>query len=154
MVKPPRNSQSGKVAAPRGRPFARGNPGRKPGSKNRNTLLAEKLAAHQEKLLDAAIEVAFDGDGPMLMFLLKRVLPRERPINIELPAVEFADDEVAAIAKVVHETAEGKITPAEGAAMVASLSSLAKSIELADITKRLDKLEAMVVAKHKVEKPT
>ena len=66
-----------RVATPRGRPFVRGNPGRRSGSKNKNTLLAETfLTEHRRALLLKALEVTLDGDGPMLMFLLKYLLPR------------------------------------------------------------------------------
>ena len=43
----------------RGRPFANGNPGRPPGSKNRTTLLAAALLEGEaEELVHKAVEVA------------------------------------------------------------------------------------------------
>jgi hypothetical protein len=57
----------------RGRPFAKGNPGRKPGSKNKTTLMGQALLKEaEEDLLRKAIEMAKAGDGPMLKFLLDR----------------------------------------------------------------------------------
>jgi hypothetical protein len=51
----------------RGRPFAKGNPGRKPGSKNKTTLIGEALLKEaEEQLLRKAIEMAKAGDGPIV----------------------------------------------------------------------------------------
>ena len=51
----------------RGRPFPRGNPGRRPGSKNRSTLLvAALLEGETEALLRKAIQLARAGNVPML----------------------------------------------------------------------------------------
>ena len=73
-----------------GRPFAKGNPGRPPGSKNRTTLLAAALLEGEaEELVRKAVALAKAGDVGMLKFLLGRILPRERPIEIDLPPLEF-----------------------------------------------------------------
>ena len=44
-----------------------------------------------------AVELAKAGDVVMLKFLLGRILPRERPVKLELPPMEFADDAVEAL---------------------------------------------------------
>ncbi len=85
-------------AAPRGRPFANGNPGRKPGSKNRTTAVATALLdGEAEELVRKAVDLAKAGDVPMLKFLLSRILPRERPVKLDLPPMNFADDAVVAL---------------------------------------------------------
>ena len=67
---------------PRGRPFAKGNSGRRPGSKNRSSVVAASLLAGEKTaLLRKAIELALNGDVPMLKFLLGRLLPRDRLIE-------------------------------------------------------------------------
>jgi hypothetical protein len=72
---------------PRGRPFAKGNSGRRPGSKNKTTIIGQALLKEaEEELLRKAIEMAKAGDGPMLKFLLERILPKER--YIELPPMD------------------------------------------------------------------
>ena len=74
------------LLAPRGRPFANGNPGRKRGSKNRTTVVASALLdGEAEELVRKAVERAKAGDGPMLKFLLSRILPRERLVKLDLP---------------------------------------------------------------------
>jgi hypothetical protein len=89
-----------------------------------------------------AIEVALDGDVPMLKFLLDRILPRERVIRIHLPKIDFADDAVEALGQIIREVADGTITPSEAATLATLPNSLAKAIDVADAVKRLDALEA------------
>ena len=89
-----------------------------------------------------AIEVALDGDVPMLKFLLDRILPRERVIRIDLPKIDFADDAVEALGQIIREVADGTITPSEAATLATLPNSLAKAIDVADAVKRLDALEA------------
>jgi len=98
-----RNPESIHVPAARGRPFANGNPGRKPGSKNRTTLIAAALLdGEEEELVRKAVELAKAGNVPMLKFLLGRILPRERTIKFHLPQMDFADDGVAALAQIMR----------------------------------------------------
>ena len=67
---------------PRGRPFAKGNGGRKLGSRNRATLLADALLeGEQEELIRKGIELAKAGDPQMLKFFLDRILPKERLVK-------------------------------------------------------------------------
>src|SRR5262245_42976542 len=85
-----------------GRPFAKGNPGRKPGSKNKTTLVAEALLkGEEEALLRKAIEMAKGGDGPMLKFLLDRILPKERSVRVELPQLDHGSDTVDALRAII-----------------------------------------------------
>ena len=133
------------LPVPRGRPFANGNAGRKPGSKNRTTVVAEALLEGEaEELVRKAVEVAKAGDVPMLKFLLGRILPRERLIKLDLPGMEFADDAAEALGAVMQAVSEGKISPSEGAAIATLINSYTQAIEMADVVKRLDSLEAQI----------
>src|SRR5450759_3966439 len=81
----------------RGRPFAKGNPGRPNGSKNRTTAIAQALLADEEaELVRKGIELAKAGDVQMLKFLLDRLLPKERLIKIDIPQLDFADEAIGA----------------------------------------------------------
>lgn len=129
----------------RGRPFAKGNPGRPPGSKNRSTLIAEALPEHWEvEVLRAAYEKACDGDPQLLKFFLSRILPREPLVNVDLPTVEYADGLVEALGAILRAVADGKISPTEGAAMATIVSAQTRAIEVADVVKRVDELEAII----------
>ncbi len=141
----PRANGVAPLPAPRGHPFAKGNPGRKPGSKNRATVVtAALLEGEADALVRKAVELAKAGDVTMLKFLLGRILPRERPIKLDVPAMEFADDAVAALGFILRAVAEGRITPSEGAAVGSLIDSYSRAIELADVVKRMDSLEAKI----------
>jgi len=128
-----------------GRPFVNGNPGRKPGSRNRATAVAAALLEGEaEELVRKAVEIAKAGDVPMHKFLLSRFLPRERLIKFELPTMESADDAVEALGSVLRAVSQGEITPSEGAAVAALISSYSQAIDHADVVKRLDALEQLI----------
>jgi hypothetical protein len=131
--------------APRGLPFARGNPGRKPGSRNRTTLVAAALLdGEAEALVRKAIELANAGDRDMLKFLLGRILPRERLIQLDLLSMNFADGPVAAHNAVIGKVAEGKITPSEGAHLAALIDTYIRAVDMVEVVKRLDALESKI----------
>ena len=131
-----------RISAARGRPFAKGNPGRRPGAKNRCTILATALLEGQtEALLRTAIQLASAGDVVMLKFLLGRLLPRERPVTIELPEMAFADDGVEALGSIMRAVSIGAISPDEGAKLAAIVQSFTNAIDTADVVKRLDAIE-------------
>jgi len=127
---------------PRGRPFAKGNGGRKLGSRNRATLLADALLeGDQEELVRKGIELAKAGDPQMLKFFLDRILPKERPVKIDLPPIEHRRDLTAAYAAIVRAVGAGEFTPGEGSAVAALLASIARYIDDAEFEPRLRHLE-------------
>jgi hypothetical protein len=129
----------------RGRPFREGNSGRPPGSKNKDSLvLAALMDGEQEELVRKGIELAKAGNVPMLKLFLGRILPRERPIRIDLPKMQFADDAVEVLGAIVRAVSEGSITPGEGANLANLVNSYARAIDMADVVKRLDTLEARI----------
>jgi len=134
-----------KIPDTRGRPFANGNPGRPPGSKNRTTLLAASLLEGEaEELVRNGVALAKAGDVPMLKFFLSRILPRDRLIQLDLPEMNFADDAVEALGHIMRAVAEGRVSPSEGAALAALINSQTRAIDMADVVKRLDFLEAAI----------
>jgi hypothetical protein len=138
-----RQSNNQQVPAIRGRPFANGNPGRKRGSRNQTTLVAAALLdGEAEELVGKAFELAKAGDAGMLKFLLGRALPRERLIKLDLPHMNFADDAVEALDRIMRSVSEGTISPSEGAALATLINSWAHAIDVADLVKRMNELEA------------
>jgi hypothetical protein len=134
-----------RTPAIRGRPFAKGNGGRRLGSKNHNTLmLAALLDGEKEELVRKGLELAKAGDVALLKFFLSRILPRERPIRIDLPQMEFADDAVEALGSIVRAVSEGAITPSEGADLATLVKSSDHAIEIADVVNRIDALDAKI----------
>jgi hypothetical protein len=124
----------------RGRPFAQGNPGRKPGSKNKTTLIGHALLKDaEEDLLRKAIEMAKAGDGPMLKFLLDRILPKER--CIELPPMDHDCAPVERCEAIIEAVSAGRITPSEAASLVSMAESHARIIDLTEVDERLEAIE-------------
>jgi len=127
----------------RGRPFAKGNPGRRRGAKNRRSLVsAAMLADEEQKLVRKAVQLAEAGDVQMLKLLLGRVLPRERVITVDLPPMIRADDAVEGLGSIMHAVSEGKISPSEGAALATIINSYSRAIDVADMVERLEAIEA------------
>lgn len=126
----------------RGRPFSKGNGGRPPGSKNKTTLVAEALLrGEEEELVRKAIEMAKAGDGPMLKFLLERILPKERAIAIDLPVAGGAIDAVNALGAILDAVGAGQIAPSEATALLSLVIARARIISEAELMSRLEGLE-------------
>ena len=92
----------------RGRPFEKGNTagrGRPEGSRNKATLLLDKLAdAEAEAIQRQVIEAAKGGDLKAAELILARIWPprRGRPVRLELPPVRTAAEVSDGMAAVVE----------------------------------------------------
>ena len=107
--------------AKRGRPFEAGNEfgrGRPLGSRNKNTLIIEELLnENSESLLNKALNLARQGNIPMLRLLLDRVLPRPKDgaVSIGLLPMATTEDLLRAQENALQELALGQITPNQAA---------------------------------------
>src|SRR5450759_1126168 len=130
---------------PRGRTFAKGNGGRKLGARNRASLLADALLeGEEEELVRKGIELAKAGDPQMLKFFLDKILPKDRPVKIDLPPIESRSDLTAAYAAIVQAVGAGEIAPSEGSAVAALLASIARFIDDAEVVAQLRKMEVQL----------
>jgi hypothetical protein len=128
--------------------FGAGNPGRPPGSKNRTTAVAQALLAEEEtELLRKGIELAKAGDVQMLKFLLDRILPKERLIQIDIPQLDVVEKAVDGMAAINSGIAEGRITPSEGAALSSMIASYARTIEVRQLSNRVEAIEHSLIPK-------
>jgi hypothetical protein len=126
----------------RGRPFEKGNGGRRPGSRNRATVVAEALLKSEEvELVRTAIELAKAGDVPMLKFLLDHILPKERPVHVDLPVMDRSSDAVDALAAVIDAVGTGRIAPSEAAALASLVAAYARILNGAELEERLENIE-------------
>jgi hypothetical protein len=131
----------------RGRPFANGNPGRKPGSKNKATLLAASLTREQGgDLLRKAYEMAMGGNVAMMKFLLDRYLPKERSIELELPSLFEARDSVDAMAEIVDAASSGRISPREAADFAQLVSTSLRAIETNEAELKIQMIESELIS--------
>jgi hypothetical protein len=125
------------AAKQRGRPFRpgqSGNPGGRPkGARNRSTVAAEALLVGEaEALTRKAIELAKAGDTTALRLCLERVVPprKDRPISLELPVINSADDANRAMRVVLAAVGEGRITLSEATNLAALIEVSRSSIPL------------------------
>lgn len=133
----------------RGRPFQpgqSGNPAGKPkGARHASTLAMEALLdGEAQALTRKAIELALAGDIPALRLCLERTLPprKDRPLLIELPAIESTADVVKASAAIVSAVATGQITPAEASELSKVIDTHTRAIETHELSERIARLES------------
>lgn len=120
-------------------------PGRPTGLRNRASRAADALLdGEAEALTRKAVELALGGDTTALRLCLERICPprKERPVMVELPAVESAQDAVAALAAILRLVAAGEITPSEGQALAGLVELQRKAIETEEMERRIAALEA------------
>ena len=134
----PRHLDEGRT---RGRPFAKGNPGRKLGSKNNTTVIGQALPNGGLELVQTGYEQAKAGNIPMLKFFLERILPRDRLIQLELPPMEHASDAAALLGAIIDAAGRGQITPNEAAALGHLVETRARIMNDVEINLRLEDLE-------------
>jgi len=127
-------------ARSRGRPFAKGNPGRPAGSKNRKIQLTSEQG---QRLLDRAYELALEGEPLLVKHLLTGFLPKDRLIHIDFdPIGAYAGEAADTIAAIMRAVFSGQITPQEGTALAALATQYSRALDIAEVIKRLDLIEA------------
>ena len=123
------------------KPGQSGNPqGRKPGTGE----IAELRAAISErvpKVLDAMLKKALAGDVGAARLLLERAVAplkaADAPVVVDLSGKSLADQGRAVLAAV----ATGQLAPAQGAALVSALGTLAHVEKVEDLVARVAALE-------------
>ena len=103
-------------------PGQSGNPaGRPRGSRNRRTIIVEKLLDDSAgTLTKAAITLATEGDPAALRACLDRLTPRQRhrPLDFELPHLVTLADTPVAIDAIAQGLAHGELDLEEAAALM------------------------------------
>jgi hypothetical protein len=103
-------------------PGQSGNPaGRPPGSRNKSTVIVEKLLDDSAgELTTAAITRATEGDGAALRACMDRVAPRlrHRPLDFDLPRLVTLADTPPAIDAIAQGLAHGELDLEEAAALM------------------------------------
>ncbi|WP_159717323.1 DUF5681 domain-containing protein [Geminicoccus flavidas] len=144
MINQPDNAEE-KQARGRFRKGESGNPaGRRKGSRNRATVILDRLADGQaEAVLQATIQAALGGDSRAQKAILDRVWParRGKPIRLDLPPVRSAGDAAAALEQVIGEVATGAVTPEEAQVVAGLLETRVRWFETIELEARLERLE-------------
>ena len=139
------NASSTPAGGSRGRPFAAGNPGRRPGSRNKATLAMEALLdGEAEALTRKAVEMALSGDTTALRLCLERIAPprKDRPVSFQLPPLTSARDAAQASAALLQAVADGELTPLEAAELAKLVTSYVEALKACELEERLEALEA------------
>jgi hypothetical protein len=131
----------------RGRPFAPGNPGRRPGSVNKTTkLVAELIREAGPELTRVLIECALARDMAAMKILAPGFLPKQRAFDLELPKVNGSGDAAAVLAAIFEAVTTGRITVAEATALTSLIEAYSRLIAINQFESRLEALEKQVRA--------
>ena len=116
-------------------PGQSGNPaGKKPGTRNRATLLHDALRDREERtVVRVVIDKALAGNSAAARFVIGLLMPRprDRPIALELPDGAGARDILAAANATVQAMADGEITPGEALTVTRVLDFRLKALKAA-----------------------
>ena len=141
------SANAGKKQGNQFKPGQSGNPaGKKPGTRHKVTLLAEKLLDNEaEDVIRVCIELAKSGDSTAIKMILDRVLPprKDRPVSLVLPQLENVEDATKAMKSITNAVIESEITPSEAQILSAVIENYRKVMETTELEKRLTVLEVM-----------
>lgn len=133
-----------------GRPFPpgkSGNPAGKPkGTLNKTTVLPRNLLQDEaEDIARVVLDAAKGGDLAAAKLVLDKLVPpaKDAPVSepVELPELT-PEGLPKAVGMVVQSVAAGRLLPGEGQALIGMLEGLRKSLEFAELEKRIAALEA------------
>ena len=126
----------------RGRPFQKGNGGRKPGCKNKTTLVAEALVKGDESaFVRKGRELALAGEYSTVNIFPRTHLTQGALVRLDLPELDRSSDAVDALAVVFRAAATGQISPSEAAAFATVVATYARTINIAEFEERLTKMD-------------
>jgi hypothetical protein len=122
-------------------PGKSGNPGGRVARENKQ--LREKLQADGEAVLGVVLKAAKAGDLAACKLVLDRLVPALKPtaapVQVDIPE----QSGIAATARAfIHAAASGAMPADVAAQLVTAVASLARIVEIDDLAKRLDALEA------------
>lgn len=128
-------------------PGKSGNPSGKPKGSGKAQVLAMAVSADELKAIIAQlVEQAKQGDTTAARLILDRLIPPLRPVDAPLPAgltLPPADAGLVARAQaVVDAVAGGVLAVGQATQLLGVLADVARIIEVEDLARRLDALEA------------
>ena len=121
-----------------------GNPAGRP--KTEAALIRKELLKHQAEVVTVLLEKMREGDGMALKMIMDRIIPTLKPM---MPAIQLelkADSLAGKAEQILTATAQGDISPDQGATMIQALANIGKIIETTELTERIEKLEALGVS--------
>ncbi|HSW69780.1 MAG TPA: hypothetical protein VLI69_06500 [Gammaproteobacteria bacterium] len=127
----------GEINNPKGRPRNTG---------YRQKLFNSLVEPHKDALFDKAINLALDGNEPMLRIFLERMLPAkptDDELSVEISLCDLGSSEsLTALGKtILRSVASGDLTPSQGQAIMSVIESQHKNIETSELAIRLTEIE-------------
>lgn len=123
-----------------------GNPaGKKPGTRNRATVMVEALMREgAETITNAVVAAAKNGDLAAARIILDRIAPvrKDAVINLDIPPLKSASDAVHAMGAIMQAVSDGVISPSEAATLTDLVTSFTRTLELSEFDRRLTALES------------
>lgn len=111
------------------------------------------LEGEAERLTRKVLDLALHGDLTALRLCMERLVPprKDRPIHLDLPPIDTAQQIPMAMASVATAIGEGRITPNEGEALANVLAMQKEMIVTAKLEKRMERMERAVELLSQVE---
>jgi hypothetical protein len=137
--------------APRGKPFAKGNPGKPKGVRNKATELAEKLLSKDiKKVIEVVRLAAKEGDMVAAKLILDRIAPppkHTKIVQFEMQPISCIGDISGALSAFWVAYSSGQISVDEMHLLVQILEKHASILHAEDHERRLVALEESKVPK-------
>ena len=125
------------------KPGQSGNPKGRPSGRGEVSKLRAAIADRVPELLDAMMTRALDGDVGAARLLLERAIAPlkgiEPGITLQLPDGGTLTAQGRAVLSAV---ANGQLAPSQGAALLGAIGTLARLIEIDELSERIAALEA------------
>lgn len=138
----------------RGRPFEKGNPGRRRGSRNKVAREVEELIrANSKAIASKLVERALDGRGnttagiALLRTIHGQARERPQPIEFDMPPLKTAKDAMAALAAITAGVANGEIDPDSAKVLTGLVSEFRQTLVAVEQEERLQALESQTSTK-------
>jgi hypothetical protein len=130
------------MPTPKFKPGVSGNPKGRPKDKTPATLLRKSIADDMSDIINTLVSLAKSGDVAAAKVLLDRICPPLKPqaMPISLPVNGSLAEQGN---EIIRATMTGHIPPDIGCQLITALSNQGKLVEVEDLTKRVEALEAM-----------
>jgi hypothetical protein len=123
------------------KPGVSGNPKGRTAGKTPGAKLRKAIEGKADDILQAVINAAIDGDMQACKMLLDRITPSLKPqaMAISLPVKSTLAEQGS---EIIKATMAGQIPPDIGGQLITALANQSKIVEIDDLTRRLEVLEA------------
>lgn len=124
------------------KPGQSGNPAGRPKGAGPFAAVREKIAGEMPEIIAVLAAQAKGGDVAAARLLMERVYPALKPVEVPTP-IEMPGESLTARANaVLSAVSDGDLAPSQGAALIGAIGALSKVIEIDELIKRVEALEA------------